>query len=104
MSTQKVIHLPYMTEATNNLDKTVKYLIDKGNVLVCCVYCESIKKYSKLDELENDFEQITDNCTMICSNCFVDAIVPITEDSKLYGLNNEKILEFLKDWKKQGFE
>ena len=71
---------------------------------VGCIYYKTIETYSELDKLKNDFELQFDNCTMVCPKCFIDAIIPITEDSKLWNLNDRERLELLKDWKTQGFE
>ena len=98
------LELPYMKEVTNNMWKTIKHLEEKEYVSIGCIPCKTIETYSELDKLKKDFELQFDNCTMVCPKCFVDAIIPITEDSKLWNLNDRERLELLKDWKTQGFE
>ena len=90
--------MSYMNEATNNYDKSDFHLIKYGSINIVCIFCQHAYHINNKNLLYHRDK------TLICYECGIDAMIPITKDSILFNMNEEERKDQIKEWYIEGFE
>ena len=83
-----------MKEATGNYGKALKHIKKHKNISLACICCKSVKIVTN----KEDIFCIPFEGTIQCDDCYVDAVIPIVDDSVLLGKNDDEITEKLNIW------
>ena len=92
--------IEYISEATNNYDKTCERIQKHGSVDLGCVYCVKIYKCFSRNSI-----RVGSLNTIVCNTCKVDAVIPIIPTSILSTECNtyDKRIKKLQEWNTIGF-
>jgi hypothetical protein len=92
--------IEYISEATNNYDKTCERIQKHGSVDLGCVYCVKIYKCFNRNSI-----RVGSLNTIVCNTCKVDAVIPIIPTSILSTECNtyDKRIKKLQEWNTIGF-
>jgi len=88
----------YMREVTNNASLAKACLMKYRSLDIACVNCLQIYRYFTYKSLK-----IISNNTLVCNECSVDSMVPITTASCLYEMDPEERQQQLNIWHEEWF-
>jgi hypothetical protein len=92
------IPINYMREVTNNASLAKACLMKYRSLDIACVNCLKFYRYFTYKALK-----IITNNTLVCNECSVDSMIPITTASCLYEMEPEERQEQLNIWHHEWF-
>jgi hypothetical protein len=88
----------FLRETTNNSFKAKRHIHDNKELCIVCIYCKNFYTVMDVNSL------ICKNNTLICYECSMDTMIPITTDSILFSMNNIERKNKIDEWHIEGFE
>ena len=86
----------YIREVTNNASLAKACLMKYRSLDIACVNCLQFYRYFTYKDLT-----IIHNNTLVCNECNIDSMIPITASSCLYELAPEEREKQLEDWREE---
>ncbi len=88
----------YINLVTNNASGARIYLAKYNHLDIACVYCKQYYRYFSHHSLT-----IVSENTLLCNECNVDAMIPVTPNSYLYKLDSDERTLAIEKWHNQWF-
>ena len=92
------IPINYIREVTNNASLAKICLMKRRSLDIACVNCVKFYRYFTYKDLN-----IIPNNTLVCNECNIDSMIPITASSYLYELTPEEREKQLEVWHEEWF-
>ena len=89
----------YISEVTNNGLTISNYLMRNRCIDIVCVYCQKFYRYFTYKALK-----ITPQNSIVCNECNMDSMIPITPSSCLYDMNPDERTNQINIWHDEWFE